>query len=445
MVIAKRERMNKMLNTPYFGRIDFRREGNNNTAIPIYIGIYTYYDFDLKSCLIYDWRAPVSSMYYDYELVEAFYNSSSAKIKGEILLKRQYRIRNGIMEYMIESSITIHDDVLQKELSTNSDDRMKNIVATIQREQNKIIRNNESRVLIIQGVAGSGKTSIALHRIAYLLYVHKESILSKDILIISPNKVFADYISNVLPELGEENVPESTMDEIFSGILEQKCKYLSFSEQSAELLEEPSLEYVSRIKCKSSLEFTVALDNFLIHVENTYFRATDIKVRHLTIPHEYLSEQFRRFHRYPVRQRFDAMAEYIADELQIKYGTIIHTSDRKFLQKKIKGMFRGNNDLQLYKEFFEWVGLPKMFKMRRNKVLEHSDLAPLSYLRIVLDGLKPYCRVKHLLIDEMQDYSPIQYKVIQKLFPCRKTILGDASQSLIPYGSSTAGIIQKIE
>lgn len=150
-------------------------------------------------------------MFYDYELGEAHFDAPSGEVKGNIRLKRQYRIRDGKMEFMLESSLNIQDDILQKELSGNSDDRMKNIVATIQREQNKIIRNDTSNTLIIQGVAGSGKTSIALHRVAYLLYRHKGEITSNDILIISPNKVFADYISNVLPELGEEKLKNAAL------------------------------------------------------------------------------------------------------------------------------------------------------------------------------------------------------------------------------------------
>ena len=186
-VINKRKRLTKILAIPYFGRIDFLEKKENSKVMPIYIGIHTFYDPESRATLIHDWRAPVSSMFYDHELGEAGYRSPSGEIKGVISLKRQYRIRGGKMEFMIESALTVHDDILQKELSSNADDKMKNIVATIQREQNRIIRNEDIRTLIIQGVAGSGKTSIALHRIAYLLYTFRDSISSKDILIISPN------------------------------------------------------------------------------------------------------------------------------------------------------------------------------------------------------------------------------------------------------------------
>lgn len=440
-VIARRERLGKMLSIPYFGRIDFREK--NKAVQPVYIGVHSFYDFDTKTNYIYDWRAPVSSMYYDYELGAASYLSPLGAVEGDISLKRQYRIRDGRMEYMLESSVTVHDDILQKELSSPADDKMKNMVATIQREQNRIIRNEEAPVLIIQGVAGSGKTSIALHRVAYLLYANKDTLSSKDILIVSPNKVFADYISNVLPELGEETIPEKSMEALLSGVLDNKYKFQTFFDQVSELLGRPAPGLIERIRYKATVEFVSLLDKFLLHVENTYFRATDYKVKHITVPKEYFAEQFRRFHRYALRRRFEVMTDYIAEELKAKYWIVLDTADRNLFKKEIKGMFAGNNDLQVYKDFWAWIGRPEMFRMRKNRMLEYSDLAPLAYIRIVLGGIEPQSKVKHLLVDEMQDYSPIQYKVLNKLFPCRKTILGDASQSVNPYGFSTADMIRR--
>lgn len=444
-VINKHKRLTKILAIPYFGRIDFLEKKENSKVMPIYIGIHTFYDPESRATLIHDWRAPVSSMFYDHELGEAGYRSPSGEIKGEISLKRQYRIRGGKMEFMIESALTVHDDILQKELSSNVDDKMKNIVATIQREQNQIIRNEDIRTLIIQGVAGSGKTSIALHRIAYLLYTFRDSISSKDILIISPNKVFSDYISNVLPELGEETVPETSMEQILSGVLEHKYKYQTYFGLVNELLEKPSSSLIDRIAYKTSFGFISELDKFILHIENTYFKAADVKLtKYITIPAPFIEEQYLRFNRYPIRRRFDAMADYMLDMLKIQYAFTVTTAGRNLLKKEIRLMFAGNNDIQVYKDFFKWTNNPGMFKMRKGHTLEYSDLAPLAYLHLALEGNgnQPF-RVKHLLIDEMQDYSPIQYKVIQKLFPCRKTVLGDAGQSVNPYGSSTAETIQK--
>ena len=444
-VINNQKRLTKILAIPYFGRIDFLEKKENSKVMPTYIGIHTFYDPESRATLIHDWRAPVSSMFYDHELGEAGYRSPSGEIKGVISLKRQYRNRGGKMEYMIESALTVHDDILQKELSSNADDKMKNIVATIQREQNRIIRNEDIRTLIIQGVAGSGKTSIALHRIAYLLYTFRDSISSKDILIISPNKVFSDYISNVLPELGEETVPETSMEQILSGVLEHKYKYQTYFGLVNELLEKPSSSLINRIAYKASFGFISELDKFILHIENTYFKAADVKLtKYITIPAPFIEEQYLRFNRYPIRRRFDAMADYMLDMLKIQYTFTVTTTGRNLLKKEIRLMFAGNNDIQVYKDFFKWTNNPGMFKMRKGHTLEYSDLAPLAYLHLALEGNgnQPF-RVKHLLIDEMQDYSPIQYKVIQKLFPCRKTVLGDAGQSVNPYGSSTAETIQK--
>lgn len=444
-VIDKRRRLGKLLDTPYFGRIDFREKNSEREVLPIYIGIHTFHDFIHKKNLIYDWRAPISSMFYDHEEGIAAYSSPIGEISGTISLKRQYRIRKGRMEYMIENSVTIHDDILQKELSSNADDKMKNIVTTIQREQNRIIRNEDTPVLIIQGVAGSGKTSIALHRIAYLLYSQKGKISSKDILIVSPNKVFADYISNVLPELGEETVPETTIEQILSGVLNHKYNYRNFFEQVTELLEKPTQEFIERIEYKASFDFVSRLEKFILHVENNYFKAVDVKLRkHVIVPAGYIEEQFKRFNRYPMRQRFEAMTDYILEMMGIHYHYTATTAEKNLLKKEIKKMFAGNNDLQLYKDFFEWAGKPAMFKLHRNRTLEYADLAPLTYLHLALEGNCVQSHVKHLLIDEMQDYSPIQYQVIQKLYPCRKTILGDASQSVNPYSSSTAEMIKRI-
>ncbi|MDU1903998.1 MAG: UvrD-helicase domain-containing protein [Dysgonomonas sp.] len=443
-VIDKRKRLGKILDIPYFGRIDFEGREEGSKVLPVYIGVHSFYDPGSQMNYIYDWRAPISSMFYDYELGEASYQSPAGEVKGDITLKRQYRIRKGRMEYMIESSLTVHDDILQKELSSNADDKMKNIVATIQREQNRIIRNEDTQAIIIQGVAGSGKTSIALHRIAYLLYAFKGSISSKDILIISPNKVFADYISNVLPELGEETVPETSMEQILSNVLDNKYKFQTFFEQVNELLTKPAPGFTDRIQYKASFDFISQLDRFILHIENNYFKAVDVKLtKYVTIPAEFVEEQFRRFSRYPMRQRFETMTDYILEVAQIQYHITVTTAERNILKKEIKKMFAGNNDIQVYKDFFEWIGKPEMFKMRKNRTLEYADLAPLAYIHIALDGNSTKSSVKHLLIDEMQDYSPIQYKLIRKLYPCRKTVLGDASQSVNPYGSSTADMIGK--
>ena len=478
--IAAQSRLEKQYDSPYFGRIDFTRAFTRNaditcnadsqqqadnpqnsditrntndpqfagglagTTLPIYIGIHALYDLKNRKNLIYDWRAPVSGMFYDHELGEASYQAPAGLIEGNISLKRQYQIRKGILEYMIESSLTIRDDVLRRELSANASDKMKNIVATIQREQNAIIRNEEEHVLIIQGVAGSGKTSVALHRIAYLLYAHKGDLSANDIMIISPSKVFSDYISNVLPELGEETVPQTGMDVVLAEILDKKYKYRDFFDQVAELIGKPKADFEERVRFKSTPEFVNLLDKYILHVENQCFVPQDVPLNHLImLPAEYIAEQFRRFHRYPIRRRYTVMTDYILQIAQTQYKVTVDTAKRNMVRERIRKMFTANNDLQAYKGFYEWAGKPEMFKMRANHTLEYADMAPLAYLHMVLEGYTVRSNVKHLLIDEMQDYTPIQYRVLQKIYPCAKTILGDAGQSVNPFGSSTAETIQK--
>jgi DNA helicase-2/ATP-dependent DNA helicase PcrA len=319
--VARKRKLMKLGNSPYFGRIDFRTLSEDDPT-PIYIGIYTFSDDLQKANLIYDWRAPISSMFYDFELGEASYETPSGNVSGEISVKRQYKIQDGNMEFMIENSVNIHDDILQKELSKSADDKMKNIVATIQRDQNAVIRNETAPVMIIQGVAGSGKTSIALHRIAFLLYRFRESITSKDILIISPNKVFADYISNVLPELGEEQIPEMVIEELATEVIQDKFKFQTFFEQVNSLLKDPGDAYIERIKYKASFEFLSKLNQYMIWLENNFFEAQELRVGKTVVPYPYIHEKFKAYHRIPLLKRFHEVVKdiqhYVRNEAQRK-------------------------------------------------------------------------------------------------------------------------------
>ena len=441
--LEKRKRIEKLLDSPYFGRIDFSEDGEKDRK-PVYIGIYSFFDEKENLNIIHDWRAPVSSMYYDFELGKAFYEAPSGKIKGEVLLKRQYRIRKGKMEFMLENSLNIHDNILQEELSKASDEKMKNIVATIQRDQNAIIRNETSRVLIIQGVAGSGKTSIALHRIAFLLYLFRENLSSKEILIISPNKVFADYISNVLPELGEERIPEMGMEELAHKVLENKYKFQTFAEQVNRLLEKPDDAYINRIKFKADFNFLGKLDEYVNHVNNNFFEPTDIWIKKNFVPQWFIRERWEGYHRLPLMKRFAEITRDIEDNIRIYYKYEIETQERNEIRKAVTAMFRTTSIRELYREFYNWLGKPDLFKTASRSVLEYADVFPLIYLKIRLEGYKAFEDVKHLLVDEMQDYTPVQYAVLSRLFPCKKTILGDAAQSVNPFSSSSAEEIRRV-
>ncbi len=438
--VARKRKLMKLGQSPYFGRIDF--VSKNNTRTPIYIGIYTFSDDGVN--LIYDWRAPISSMFYDFELGDAWYETPSGKIAGEMVLKRQYKIREGHMEFMIENSVNIHDEVLQKELSKASDDKMKNIVATIQRDQNAVIRNETAPVMIIQGVAGSGKTSIALHRIAFLLYRFRDTIAAKDILIISPNKVFADYISNVLPELGEENIPEIGMEELAAELLENKFTFQTFFQQVSALLEHHDERFIERIRFKSSFEFLSKLNQYLIHIENNFFEPQELRIGKTVVPWPYIHEKFRAYHRIPLLKRFQEVVKdvqhFVRDDVKRK----LNGREKAQIWEAVPRMVKTGNVFDFYRNFYKWVGKPELFVTGHGGMLEYSDVFPLIYFRIRLEGIPSHDQVKHLLVDEMQDYTPVQYSVLSRIFKCRKTILGDISQTVNPYSASSAEGIEQV-
>ncbi len=441
--VARKKKLMKLGASPYFGRIDFvTAESEKKTNA--YIGIYTFFDETMRSNLIYDWRAPISSMFYDFELGEASYQTPSGKINGEIVLKRQYKIKEGRMEFMIENAVNIHDDILQKELSKSSDDKMKNIVATIQRDQNAVIRNEIATVMIIQGVAGSGKTSIALHRIAFLLYRFREEITAKDILIISPNKVFADYISNVLPELGEEQIPETGMEELATELLEHKYPFQTFFEQVSLLLDEPDPEFVARIEFKSSFEFLSKLNQHLIHIENNYFNFTELRVGNVVVPFPFIEGRFKKYYRIPLLKRSHEVIKDIQNFVREIVRRKLTGHEKTQIWEAMPKMLKATNVFDLYRDFYIRMGKPELFKVDHGGILEYSDVFPLIYCKIRMEGIQSYDHVKHLLIDEMQDYTPVQYSVLSRIFKCNKTILGDVNQPVNPFSASSAEGIERV-
>ncbi|UOQ69691.1 HelD family protein [Hymenobacter volaticus] len=440
--VTRKRNLFKLSQSPYFGRLDFVTK--DQVKSPVYIGVHSFFDEQQRLNLIYDWRAPISSLFYDYELGEASYTTPSGTVQGRIELKRQYKIRDGRMEFMIENDVNIHDDVLQRELAKSSDDKMKNIVATIQRDQNAVIRNETAPVMVIQGVAGSGKTSIALHRIAFLLYRFRETIAAKDILIISPNKVFADYISNVLPELGEEHIPEMGMEELAVDLLENRYQFQTFFEQVSALLENHNSAFIERIQFKSSFEFLSKLNQYLLHVENNYFTVTELRVGRTVVPVAVIQQKFRTYHRVPLLKRFPLVANDIRAYVRDAAGRKLTGQEKATIGEAIPRMFKFHQVLDLYRDFFRWIGKPELLKLDHHLRLEYADVFALIYLRIRLEGSTTYDQVKHLLVDEMQDYTPVQYAVLSRLFLCRKTILGDVSQTVNPYSASSAETIERV-
>jgi len=251
-------------------------------------------------------------MFYDCELGKASYETPVGRIEGELTRKRQFKIKQGQMEYALESSINIQDNVLQRELSHTSDEKMKTIIATIQKEQNQIIRNEKADIIVIQGVAGSGKTSIALHRIAYLLYRYKDRLSANNVVIISPNKVFADYISNVLPELGEEPFYEMSFVDIAEIQLDGIVKF----EPAGDPVETEDPEWAERVRFKSTLEFMVKMDEYLEYAATAYFQPTDYTFGRFKAAKEWILERYNAYKKYPIKKRLNELSMDILDRFE---------------------------------------------------------------------------------------------------------------------------------
>ena len=439
-ISKQKTKIESLISTPYFARIDFRYDDEDEIE-KIYIGRNAFID-KFGDMLIYDWRAPVSSMYYDFELGNASYDAPLGKVEGEITLKRQFKITKSKMDYVLESALSIGDEVLQRELSNTSDQRMKNIVATIQKEQNRIIRNERTDTLIIQGVAGSGKTSIALHRVAYFLYKYREYLSAENVVVISPNKVFADYISNVLPELGEEPIIQLDLEDIAREQLDKQMDFEKYSEQVSELLDAPDENKTERIRFKSSLEFVSLINNYISYIDSNYFNATDYTYNDICIDKEFIRNRYEAYKKRAIFSRVDKIADDIIEKIKIeKISEKIPGKGE--IRKKLLSMFKYNNTLDLYKDFFKYINKEELFNFNNNK-LENCDVFPYIYLKIFVEGIEGIDTIKHVVIDEMQDYTPVQYMVIKSLYKCKKTILGDFGQCVNPYNSNSLSLLSDI-
>lgn len=437
-ISERKAKIEKLIDNPYFARIDFMYRGEDDIE-KIYIGRSTFMD-KLGDMIIYDWRAPISSMYYDFELGNASYDAPIGKIEGDITLKRQFKISKSNIEYVLESNISIGDEILQRELSKTSDQKMKNIVYTIQKEQNRIIRNEKNDTLIIQGVAGSGKTSIALHRVAYFLYKYRENLSAENIAIISPNKVFADYISNVLPELGEETIIQLDLEDIATEELDNKLGFEKFIEQVNELLEIDDKDKIQRINFKSSLEFISLLDDYIHYIDVDNFNEDNLVLDDICIEKEFIRSRYNAYNKKPIMERFNKIAEDIIEKVKLeKISEKIPSKGE--IRKKLLAMCKYKNTLDLYRNFFRYINKEELFKFKSKNTLEYNDVFPYIYLKIFIEGINKRNSIKHLVVDEMQDYTPIQYMVLKNMYKCKKTLLGDFGQCVNPYNSNSIKLL----
>lgn len=443
----RRKRIERLLDSPYFGRVDFREDGTVDSA-PLYIGMHNFSDPDTNEIVVHEWRAPVSGLFYDFESGPAFFHAPGGTTRGEITGKRQYKIRGGHLEYMLESSLNINDDVLQRELSQTADDRMKNIVATIQREQNAVIRNETAQVLILQGVAGSGKTSIALHRVAFLLYRFHETLSSDNVMILSPNRVFGDYIADVLPELGEDRIVEIGFDRIAAELLGPVVEHQTFSEQVVSLLDGSSDDRAAeRMRYKATPEFVAELGAWIDSAVDGGFTPAEIAQKHRRLSAEWVQDMFDESRSFPIFTRIEHVANCAVDLLKNQVrdrGGTWGATDTNGVRRQVRAMFPCKDPLSLYRAFFRSPDRRRLFVPLGRRKLEYADVFPLVYTLIRTTRQRSYGHIRHLVVDEMQDYTPIQYAVLRELFSCTMTILGDSNQSVNPFSSSSLQTIHSI-
>lgn len=425
-----RKRFRNMQDSPFFGRVEFIYQGDEEPE-QFYIGIGNLAERAGSRPLVNDWRAPVSGLFYDYDKGLASYEAPQGVFEGEISSKWQYKIRRGKLVYEFESDIKIDDDILKAELGGSGEVQLKNIIRTIQKEQNAIIRNTEDRIMVIQGTAGSGKTSVALHRIAYLLYHDRKNLKSSNILILSPNSVFADYISHILPELGEENIREMSFDlfayrELQDVAADCEDKY----DQIEKAVKNP--DTWKQYREKQSPEFVSRLQGFMMSLEDELMNFRDVEYKGCSIKESEIIRLFYfRFQDIPLLSRMEAVAEYFIDQVETLRDRDLSEEEKDEVTEKFLGMYGTRDFYVLYSRFLDREGFrPLPRRPLEKRRLKYEDVYPVLYLKYHLTRCREHRDIRHLVVDEMQDYSWIQYLILKKLFPCRMTILGDRAQTM---------------
>jgi DNA helicase II / ATP-dependent DNA helicase PcrA len=508
----KMKNLNKSLLKPYFARVDYYEDGVKALQ-SLYIGKLSLLREEDNEPLIIDWRAPIANLYYEGRIGRASYECPSGIVNGEIKLKRQYSIENAELKDMYDIDIATNDEFLQASLGSSKDNRLKDIVSTIQEEQNRVIRANMWSALIVQGAAGGGKTTIALHRIAYLLYNHENTLSPKHFMIIAPNKFFLSYISEVLPDLGVENVVQTTFEDLAQEVIGSKFKInpsheklAYFIENKEEALEESKklLKRISRFK--SSLHFMNALRRYIYAIEIDFLPKEDFKVDTvILLSYKELQRLFLKDYNYlPIMKRVKEIQKNLINTLKSNKGKvledveqyydnqiedvrrsmkdsperrlrIIELADKRDSSiKKIKNesktlirdymdKIKASSPLDYYKDFLQnslnfneycRKSIDEDFaeKVRKYTMdvlekdsLEIEDLAPLMFIKYQVLGLDERFSIRHVLIDEAQDFSLFQVYILKRIINSSSfTILGDLSQGIHSYrGIQSWGDIER--
>lgn len=504
-LFSELKKLDRLRRSPYFGRIDFQEFGEPAPE-PIYIGIASLMDEGQENFLIYDWRAPISSMYYDYTTGPAAYNTMEGRIEGDISLKRQFIIQYGEITGQFDTSVTIGDHILQAVLGGKSSAQMKNIVATIQKEQNQIIRNQKSQTLVVQGAAGSGKTSAALQRIAFLLYANRRTLQAENMLLFSPNPLFNSYVSTVLPELGEENILQTTYKEYVEDRIgdaftvqspfEQLEQFLSKAEESKDSIETAVAQF------KASLDFKKRIDDFLASLSQEGLLFHDIVFQEkilvsseeigqyfyglapsillpnrLELVSEWLLKRLKKLERleqnadwvqdevelldkedflnaYRARQKKQTGEDDTFNDEDLEWRILSKSVVRKHFQplrRKIKRLGFVNERANFRKIFEKqaqpasdiWIHVcQSTLKTLDQRILGWEDATAYLYFQDQLKGKKSFSQIRHVFIDEAQDYSPFQLAYLKTLFPYSKmTLLGDVNQSIFVQALNESSVL----
>lgn len=423
----------KIKDNPYFASVVF--EDEDKEKFSVYLGL-TYLKDDGYGNIIYDWRSPICSLFYDFEVGPAFYTAPMGTIKGNLIRKRQYKIEDRKLISAFDNSISIDDELLQEVLAEDSNNKMKNIVNTIQQEQNNVIRNIHDKTLIVSGIAGSGKTSVALHRIAFLLYKIK-NLSSNDILVFSPNQVFTEYIANVLPELGEDNTLQTTFNDYlssniteFSGVesfMDFLGKYYSSKDSNYELTSYKQSNEIIRdigLYIEDYINNAMIINDFVEGEIHTVYK-DELNI----LLHD-------RYKTLPFFERIDRIA------LKLSESNYKGSSKKQLTYRKL--IMKNSNFNEDFKDIFIGFFSSPFCRIRytdkeikafmKNKVINYEDALIFVYIKSLLKGF-PYERdIKQVVIDEAQDYSYLQFLIISKIFKNSNfTILGDVNQTINPY------------
>lgn len=475
------EKYEKMVDKPYFGHFDFTEEGEEKESI--YVGYHNIMNDDTYEVLAYDWRAPIASVFYRSELGPTSYVAPYGEIEGEVSLKRQYEIKKGELEYFFDCSLTITDELLQQALGKNTSSKMKNIVETIQKEQDQIIRDRENDLLIVQGVAGSGKTSIAMHRVAFLLYDRLENGLNHNqIMILSPNHLFGEYISNVLPELGEEDVAHFTVEDIFKKYFAHTLHIRNRNSQMEYIIGSKHRQKVREtIAFKGSKAYIELLDRLVEYCEGHMIKFEDIYyagelvedketlrtgflnneinmpiAKRLNRIERTLLEKIKPLEkekRKEVLGEIEASGDYAFEEehrckeVLSEYKQEVFNQLNRFVRVNVFAVYkRLFTDEALFQELSVGLNLPRnayqmmhySLRALRPESIPYEDGVALLYLKLKIEGNNLYPGIRQVVIDEAQDYYPLHYKVFGQLFKgAQYTVLGDVCQTIEKEASQT--------